>query len=262
MEKFHERFGIGLGVEEAKRRFVNRVLNFVLGTVIREDSETDIYGEEGKVEPYLCTKLGERYAGVGCLERIIGDDLTKCLVALEALHAHRDWSTTTKSEIKNILTSAEVDIGIRWKNGQFLPAGAPVLDDSLVNDPLNLLNKPECRGVAAPFKKGLEHFLHSTKKPNLLADVLTDMYEALEALAKVVCQNEKDFSANREPFISNLGLADQYKRMLKEYIDYANKFGRHAGPQGKPKPSPSRKEVEAFIYLTGLFIRVALSKDS
>ena len=88
------------------------------------------------------------------------------------------------------------------------------------------------------------------------------MYEALEALAKIVCKNEKDLSANREAFISNLGLADPYKRMLKEYIGYANDFGRHAGPEGKPKPIPSRKEVEAFIYLSGLFIRVSVSKDS
>jgi hypothetical protein len=50
--------------------------------------------------------------------------------------------------------------------------------------------------------------------------------------------------------------------MLKEYIGYANDFGRHAGPEGKTKPIPSRKEVEAFMYLTGLFIRVALSKNS
>src|SRR6185436_9346610 len=101
---------------------------------------------------------------------------------------------------------------------------------------------PEYKGISDAFKKGLDHFLHSTKKAALLADVLTDMYEALEALAKVVCKNEKDLSGNGESFISEVGLADPYKRMLKEYIKYANDFGRHAGPQGKAKPLPSRRE--------------------
>src|SRR5262249_781538 len=144
-------------------------------------------------------------------------------------------------------------------NERFLQSGAPELDKALVTDPLNLLAKPEYQGVSDPFKKGLNHFLHSTKKHELLADVLTHMHEALEALAKIVGKNNNAVSVNRESFISNVDLADPYKRMLKEYIEYANKFGRHAGPQGKPKPLPSRKEVEAFMYLTGLFIRVALS---
>lgn len=50
--------------------------------------------------------------------------------------------------------------------------------------------------------------------------------------------------------------------MLAEYIDYANLIARHAGEKGQAKPMPARKEVEAFMYLTGLFIRLAFSKNS
>jgi hypothetical protein len=69
---------------------------------------------------------------------------------------------------------------------------------------------------------------------------------------------------NSQPIVKDSSQVSvwQYKRMLKEYIEYANKFGRHAGPRGMPKPMPSRKEVEAFMYLTGLFIRLAVSKNS
>ena len=88
------------------------------------------------------------------------------------------------------------------------------------------------------------------------------MYEALEALAKIICGKDRDLSANRESFVSELKLADSYKRMLKEYIGYANDFARHAGPDGKQKPLPARREVEGFMYLTGLFIRLALSKEA
>jgi hypothetical protein len=48
-----------------------------------------------------------------------------------------------------------------------------------------------------------------------------------------------------------------YKVLLKDYIDYANKF-RHAAKEGTPKPALSPKEVESFIYLTGIFIRLAM----
>lgn len=261
MEKFHERFGIELGIEEAKRRFVNRTLNFIF-----EDIKpiADSKYQEAELIDFICSKLGERTAGVSSAEKLIGKDFGKCLLILEALSSHPTWQTRANIAIKELLAETEVDIGIRWENGQFLPAGAPVLDDALVTDPLNLLNTPEYKGVSDAFKNGLNHFLHSTKNQNLLADVLTDMYESLEAMAKIVCQNgkDRDLSRNCEAFISKLGLADPYKRMLKEYIEYANKFGRHAGPQGMPKPIPSRKEVEAFMYLTGLFIRVALSKNS
>ena len=267
MARFHERFGIDLGVAEGKRRFVNRVLNFLIENILRRAD--DLNGRQ-EIERYLCSKLGERYAGFGCLEKTIrpGSDtgsyaFENCLRAIEALFEHPKWKVLTETGILGILAETEVDIGVRWENGKFLPAGAPALDVALVSDPLNLLNTPEYKGVSDAFKKGLDHFLHSIKNHNLLADVLTDMYEALEAMAKIICKNgkDRDLSANRETFISNLGLADSYKRMLKEYIEYANKFGRHAGSQGMPKPVPSRKEVEAFMYLTGLFIRVALRKD-
>lgn len=264
MPKFHERFAIEVGVEEGKRRFVNRVLNFLIETA--KEHAGVLEGATGGIdlERYLCSKLGERYTGFDCLKQVMGTDFDKCLQALEALYKYPRWTSFTNMAVKSIIDDTEVDIGIRWDmdNGHFLPAGAPVLDDALVNDPLNLLKTAEYKGVSEAFSKGLDHFLHSTKNLSLLTNVLTDMHEALEAIAKLVCQNEKELSANREAFISSLGLADPYKRMLKEYIDYANKFGRHAGPQGMPKPVPSRKEVEAFIYLTGLFIRLAVSKNS
>lgn len=87
------------------------------------------------------------------------------------------------------------------------------------------------------------------------------MYDALEALSKIVCGNDKGINANRDAFISKLGLHASYNTMLAEYIDYANLVARHAGEKGQAKPLPSRREVESFMYLTGLFIRVALSNN-
>jgi hypothetical protein len=108
-----------------------------------------------------------------------------------------------------------------------------------------------------PFEKGLRHFLESLNKPDLLSDVVTDLYEAVEALAKIVTGRDKDLSANREQFLSRVRAAEEYKPLLRWYIEYANEF-RHAADRGTPKPSLSAAEVESFVYLTGLFIRFAL----
>ncbi len=98
--------------------------------------------------------------------------------------------------------------------------------------------------------------MHSNNKPELLSDVVTDMHEALEAQAKITAGNDKDLSANAELFISKLNVSNEYKPILKGYISYANEF-RHAAEQGQKKDPLSRRETESFIYVTGLFLRLA-----
>lgn len=260
-QKHHERFGIELGVTEAKRRFVNRALNFVLDEVIPlAESRGDEHRK--KLERHICSKLGERHAALGSLERVLGTDFDKCLRTLESLHELSDFRDMVACRVSNILAETEIDIGIRWSKGQFLPAGAPILDRVVINDSLNLVATSAYKGVSDAFTKGLDHFLHSTQKPSFLADVITDMYDSLEALVKIVCGNDKGINANRDTFIKKLSLHASYNKMLAEYIDYANLIARHAGEKGQAKPMPSRKEVEAFVYLTGLFIRLSLSKNS
>ena len=83
------------------------------------------------------------------------------------------------------------------------------------------------------------------------------MYEALEALAKIETGRDRDLSANSELFIKALRASDQFKTLLKDYIAYANQF-RHAVNNRESKPILTTAEVEAFIYLTGVFIRLAM----
>ena len=153
----------------------------------------------------------------------------------------------------------ETDLGIEWKDGHFWRSGAKLLDEELVNEPLRWLADPRYINVLAPFQKGLSHYLEANKDPNKLSDTITDMYEALEALAKIVCGNKKDLSANRQRFISELDLSQYYNKMLDDYIGYANEF-RHGTEPGKVKIKPKPNEVEAFIYTTGLFIRLAIQQ--
>jgi hypothetical protein len=160
--------------------------------------------------------------------------------------------------IRRLLNESEVDLGIRWESGQSIRSGATLLDEKLVNDQLHWIRACGYETVRLPFEKGLGHFLHASARPELLSDVITDMYEAVEALAKIVTNRpDRDLSANRELFLSKVKASDEYKQLLKDYIDYANRF-RHAGQEGRPRPDLSAKETESFIYLTGVFIRLAV----
>lgn len=159
--------------------------------------------------------------------------------------------------VERTLRDAEVDLGVGYENGTFLRSGAELLDEKLINEALRWLSSRQHESILKPFSKGLEHFLKAGKSPELLSDVVTDMYEALEALGKIVTNRDKDLSANAELFLKKLGVSEAYKKLLKEYISYANKF-RHAADTSVPKPNLSTAEVESFIYLTGVFVRLAI----
>ena len=206
--------------------------------------------------------VGERH--IGSFDHHVGSDYYLCLRVLEALYQvleGKNYQNTLSEKIDRAVRASEVDLGIGWQPPVFVPTGARLLDKSLVNDQLRWLSDPRYSTVYEPFEKGLSHFLETDKKPQLLADVITDMYEALEALAKIVTgRPNRDLSANAETFVSRVKASDHYKKLLKVYIAYANEF-RHAEQEGKPRPSISRAEVESFVYLTGLFIRLAVRRS-
>lgn len=254
-DKFHERFDIEVSSEEARKRFVNRAYTTIFtGSIFARGEPVYEYRR------VVALELGARYYPHYDWERYIGQDFHKCLHAIEALYgamSHMSDPKALKSIIPYILSLSEVDLGVRWEDGRFVPAGAKLLDDALVNDSLKWLREKGYESVLTPFNKGLKHFLDSPKRPELLSDVITDMYEAVEALAKIVTGRDADLSSNREKFISTVKASQAYKKILKDYIEYANAF-RHAAEEGKPKPNVSEREAESFMYLTGIFIRLAI----
>jgi len=252
---FHERFKIQVDLDEAKRRFINRIKGSIYESFIY--SLPDSKATKKKALFYFGEKDRHGYS----LEQFVGEDFYNHLRMLEAIYRACSNSTHRRDKlddlIKDSLILSEVDLGVRWKEGRFLPSGAELLDERLVNDSLRWLSKPEHESVLNPFQKGLDHFLRSQSDPKLRADVVTDMYEAVEALAKKVTGKDRDLSANRELFIKKVKASEDYKNILREYIDFACKF-RHAPGEKKPKPNLSERETESFIYLTGLFIRLGM----
>jgi hypothetical protein len=257
-KKFHDRFEIPVDIEEAKKRFVNRIRNRAFFTFF-----LNVGLNYYEILPFVADELGMEYESrINSdvpIEEYTEKDFHKTLQALEGFSKAipHDKQLELEGIIVTTLSDSELDLGIRWERGRFMPSGARLLDEKLVNDPLHWLSDKKYNSVLEPFSKGLSHFLHAGSRPELLSDVVTDMYESLEALAKIITGREtKDLSANAESFIKAIKASDSYKNIVKNYIAYANNF-RHAVKSTENKPEQSIQEVESFIYMTGIFIRLA-----
>jgi hypothetical protein len=259
---FYKRFNLEIDVDEAAERFVNRISNTLFDLLLREpyvnESQRDL------VNRLIATGLGDEYVVHLYPEQYINKDFHRCLIAIEAF---RDWARIAHlaglvelidTYVNHALTLSETDLGIEWQDGVFVKKGAAVLDKQLVNDPLHWLSEGQYESVRIPYEKALRHFLESETRTELRADAITDAYEAIEALAKIVLGNDRDLSANQEKFFSVLDVSNEFKSLLREYISFANNF-RHASTK-KPKPELSRAETESFIYLTGMFIRLSIQR--
>lgn len=264
---FHLRFNIDVPIEDAERRFRNRIGNSVyqiarevyqkmggenLGSLMLE---VQSYMGETHGRVFHTTEFDEAWHG------LVKGEFDRCLQAIEGLHKGLrkiQFFVELNYEVNSALSLSEVDLGVSWKDGIFTKKGAKNLDDVLVNGLLHWLSDPKYQNVLVPFKKGLSHFLVGGENPERRGDAVTDMYEALEALAGIVTgRPSNDLASNRELFISKLGLPDPYKKMLKEYIDYGCQF-RHALKEVKLRRWPSVQETEAFVYFTGIFTRLAI----
>jgi hypothetical protein len=262
---FHHRFNIEVGIDEAQKRFINRVINKV-----EQDLESFLrnrtVGENKKAMYNAATKLGIEHAPSHTFYDYVRNKFYDCLIVLEAIYevfaVEADYKAEELSNlIQYAISLSETDLGIEWRDGVFWASGAKLLDEALVNESLKWLADKGYQDVLIPFEKGLRHFLEAIQKPERLGDTVTDVYEAVEALAKRVTGRDRDLSENAELFISKLKLSEYYKKMLKDYIEYANDY-RHAAKLGEGKKPLSRYEVEAFIYTSGLYIRLAVQQST
>lgn len=264
---FEKRFDIPLALEDVKKRFMNRIWNG-LNQEFRLLVQSSPFSAYLPALRHVADGLGVTYSKDNGFthyareECYAGEPFHHLLHSLELLYEgllRHDEYDARKLEpiIQAAMASCEIDPGIEWKNGIFEPSGARLLDEELVNEPMKWLAEPKYKNVIQPFQKGLKHYMEATKDQSKLPDTITDMYEALEALARIVNGNDKNLSANAAQFVDNLGLSEYYTKMLNEYCQYAHQY-RHAVRQAKGRIPPKPREVEAFIYTTGLFIRLAI----
>ena len=88
-----------------------------------------------------------------------------------------------------------------------------------------------------------------------LDDVIINCYLAVEGIARDILGNKKTLDNNREELIKKIGLSQEWKALLSNFINYANEFKRHASEK---RHSLNPIEVEAFLYLSGVLLRMAI----
>lgn len=260
---FFRRFDITLDQKEVIEKFINRVYS-ALFAELRYPRLTWHLTKIRKIGE----KVGIMVKGIEDIYHLIGQDFIKCIGAIEALYEDAVEQETgdirsirfIDRKLDSIFHESEGDLGIKWRDGQFWRTGAKLLDEGVVNENLKWLLDKGYKNIYKPFEKALAHYGESIEYPEKLHDVVTDMYEAIEATAKGVCENDRELSANAEKFISILNLSEQHKEMLKAYIKYANRLARHAQRPTEKRRAVSNAEAENFIYLTGIFIRFAIQK--
>jgi len=243
--RFDERFGIDVGQEEARRRFVVRAQILIF------EKFGEAYSSE--VHTAIALKYGDRGHNIG---EWVRDDFLRALQGIEIMwEVEPSCRAKLSYLVEELIRTSETNVGIEWSGGEFRPAGAALLDKTLVADVLDWVQDQPA--VRQPFEKALRHLLRGQTEPALRGDAITDAYEALEALAKTFTGRDVDLSANCEQFIRKVKVSEEYKRMLKNYIDYACRF-RHAVSEMNPRPDVSFRETESFVYLTGLLLRLAI----
>jgi hypothetical protein len=155
---FHERFDIEVGADEAKQRFMNRVSNLIF-SVAADAMDFRDYIYALKV---AASDLGDRYLPQYSLDFYVRDDFRRCLSVLESLYGAADgykFQQYISDTLVDLIEDSETDLGIDWQPPIFVPTGARLLDDRLVNDPLDWLSDPKYQTVYDAFAKGLSHFL-------------------------------------------------------------------------------------------------------
>lgn len=253
---FYNRLDRKTKIDEAKRRFVARVSHEIFPDLFSMSLPS--------FKRAFAAVLEKRYHPGMSLEEYIDPGFEGTLQALEAFSsaysmrfpADMQGLDALHLQIRSLLEESEVDLGVRWNHGQFVQSRAIFLDETLVDDVFRWLQEKNYENVLEPYRRGLAYFLQAENHPEMLADVVTEIYTSFEELVKNITNT--DLSTNKELFINTIKVSYQYKNLLREYIKYANECN-NAVQLGENHHSLSLYEVESFIYLTGIFIRLAMT---
>lgn len=262
---FNKQFELNENLEQERQAFVNRINQ----TIFSEIEEGYNYG---KIFRHLCYWFGinadDRISAVNrhiysddrmpSLRSLTGDVFAPTLKVLILLYQFYDNKNeyNYKQDLDNIdrsistaLDNANLDLGIRWKLGMFYQSGAGVLDEKLIEDPLEWIS--EFPHVKDDYKKALS-CLFKKDYPG----VVDHCYLSFEGLVRGKLNNNRTLDKNKQELLKKIDISQQWKSFLDKFTDYANEFKRHAS---KNRKNIKPQEAEAFLYLTGLLIRLTIS---
>lgn len=274
---FKKRFGQTIDIAEVKKNFVNEI-NY--GVIQDLDSLIgDYYFDKNGLFDHICLALNlnpqtvvsnwnrndfSSSLSIPSLRQLTRDDFENTLVVIEAAYefctitqdiTFRRWPPKIDFAVKQFLNQI-LSLNIFWYEGKFYPEGAEELDEKLIKENLTWLNSyPKVKKI---FSNALDNFSQSLKADIKRKDAISNSFQAVEELTKMYLENDKSFDNNYNELIQNIGLAKQWGNIINFYKELSKEFGRHSGRQ--EDFIPSAEDTEAFLYLSGLLLRLILNK--
>jgi len=160
--------------------------------------------------------------------------------------------TFLQSQLTGAINLSPIDLGITFENDMFIKSGAKELDKAAMLEPLQWLNSyPTTKKL---FESALRYYF--TKN---YPDAITNVYSALESLVRTVLTSDRTLDNLISALLSLLSLPPPWSAILKNYCDFAHEFStRHGKQEGETRVDVPPKDVEAYIYFTGLMIRLII----
>ncbi len=191
------------------------------------------------------------------LNTITEDDFLDTLKVLILLY---DWLRKNRHNLLNIadrliteaIETSQVDIGIKWSDGMFYKSGAPILDEVLIDNILGVLNNENGKRILASFQKGLKEFMEANKDNHKLKNAVLDMQLVLDEASKILLNEKNAGFSNllKDKNWDNIIKNKYYQKIFFQLNEFGDKLAKHNFTE------LDKNEVEIFIYLTGLFLRL------
>lgn len=248
MKEIYKRLGLKTDISNERKKFINRmqlVADYIGERVSSKLSDT--------LDHEVSFRLGTNEEDFSSyLQKADFDEtLLWCEVVVAQLSEYNEEvSRYLQGRITQALEESLIDLGIIYKEAKFYRKGAEELDQTLIIETLDWLK--EYPAARDSFGEALKEYLRKD-----YADAITKCYSALESITKEYVGSDKGLDNLIPELLSKLSLSEQWKSILASFCKYAHEFGsRH----GKRKGAHARKlnlgEVEAYIYQTGLIMRL------
>jgi len=273
---FKKRFGKLINIEEVKKDFVNKINHYLFRAI--DEYMDSLYYRENKIFDFLCLSLNiepkevlSDYNSEPFIEEVkipplkyfTRNDFEKTLLIIEILYEYFNTSNDFQKDeylelIRHTVTYAlkqPISLGVSWHNGKFYPAGAKELSEKLIYESLEWLK--DYPKVELLFKNALDHYSKSLQDPIKRKDAISNSFQALEELTRILLNNDKAFDNNFNDLVKKLELNSHWNNILNRYKELSKEFGRHPG---REEFIPSQSDTEAFLYLSGLIMRLILEK--
>ncbi len=160
--------------------------------------------------------------------------------------------------VVTIALAQPVSLGISWRSGKFYPEGVEEFDEKLISDVLKWLEgKPK---IQALYKNALDNYSQSLAEPIKRKDVISNAFQAVEKFTQEFMESSKpSFDNNFNDLLKKLDIDKEWGKIFNAYKELSKEFGRHGGSD--ENFIPSQEDTEAFLYLSGIILRIILQKE-